>query len=66
MINGLLCHETGCPDAWRDHDKKCFDCGCDFIPSFRDSAKCYDCLFDAIVSSCDDDDEDQDEEDEDE
>jgi len=20
MINGVLCHETGCPDAWRDKD----------------------------------------------
>ncbi len=18
MINGIFCHETGCPDAWRD------------------------------------------------
>lgn len=26
-INGVLCHETGCPDAWKDRRKECADCG---------------------------------------
>lgn len=37
MINGVFCHETGCPNqrSRYDHDagewirqRKCFDCGC--------------------------------------
>lgn len=37
MINGLFCHETGCPNARSRFDsetgdwikqRKCFDCGC--------------------------------------
>ena len=32
MINGSLCHETGCPDAWRDYETECAFCGCDFWP----------------------------------
>ncbi|NOQ21620.1 MAG: hypothetical protein GQ565_03075 [Candidatus Aegiribacteria sp.] len=30
MINGVLCHEHGCPDAWRDQKIACFSCGCAF------------------------------------
>ena len=30
MINGILCHETGCPDAWRDEKAECRECGCEF------------------------------------
>jgi hypothetical protein len=37
MINGLFCHETGCPNAGKRYDaasdewiaqRKCFECGC--------------------------------------
>ncbi len=37
MINGLFCHETGCPNSRSRYDheaggwirqRKCFDCGC--------------------------------------
>lgn len=31
-INGVLCHESGCPDAWKDQVRECKFCGCDFIP----------------------------------
>jgi hypothetical protein len=30
MINGVLCHESGCPDAWKDRPVSCFECGCQF------------------------------------
>jgi hypothetical protein len=33
VINGLLCHETGCPDAWRDELRECKWCGTIFAPS---------------------------------
>ena len=31
-INGVVCHETGCPDAWRDETRKCKWCGSEFTP----------------------------------
>lgn len=35
-INGVLCHEGGCPDAWKDKPKECSQCGCTFYhPRFR-------------------------------
>ena len=43
-INGVLCHETGCPEAWRDYVRQCFECGCDFFPTERWSRLCADCL----------------------
>jgi hypothetical protein len=42
-INGVLCHEAGCPDAWRDHAVSCFECGCDFYPESRRQRVCADC-----------------------
>jgi hypothetical protein len=30
-INGRRCHETGCPDAWRDRPVSCEWCGCAII-----------------------------------
>ena len=32
-INGVLCHETGCPDAWKDYTRKCKECGQLFKPA---------------------------------
>jgi hypothetical protein len=26
-VNGILCHEPGCPDAWKDRPRECDDCG---------------------------------------
>jgi len=43
-INGVLCHEQGCLDAWKDLTKECFECGCDFIPDSRYDRVCFDCL----------------------
>ena len=31
-INGLKCHEHGCPDAWRDEIRECKYCGIKFKP----------------------------------
>jgi hypothetical protein len=31
-INGLRCHETGCPDAWKDELRSCKWCGAEFKP----------------------------------
>ncbi|MDP3598435.1 MAG: hypothetical protein Q8S75_15735 [Nitrospirota bacterium] len=39
-INGSVCHETGCPDAWMDALRDCRSCGADFKPSERYQAFC--------------------------
>jgi len=39
-INGVLCHEHGCPDAWRDYKAECKWCGQLFTPEERGSAFC--------------------------
>lgn len=43
VINKVFCHETGCPDAWRDSIKECSKCGCDFRPSERYQKTCDSC-----------------------
>lgn len=42
-INGVRCHETGCPIAWRDHTVECGDCGCEFQPEHRHQSICDGC-----------------------
>lgn len=42
-INGVVCHETGCPDAWQDSTRECFDCGIEFIPAELYQRLCDDC-----------------------
>lgn len=42
-INGVNCHETGCPEAWRDYSRECNECGCDFQPESRYQSICDDC-----------------------
>lgn len=42
-INGVLCHEAGCPEAWRDHVIACFECGGDFYPEEQFQRVCEDC-----------------------
>jgi hypothetical protein len=44
FVNGLGCHETGCPDAWKSRSKSCFECGCNFSPETRFESVCFDCL----------------------
>lgn len=41
-INGALCHELGCPDAWQDQTRECKECGCEFIAEDRHQAFCSD------------------------
>jgi hypothetical protein len=60
-INGVACHEIGCPDAWKDETRECFECGCDFEPEQR-----YQQVCDCVLDVCDDDDEADDEIDHDE
>jgi hypothetical protein len=43
MVNGTLCHERGCPDAWRDRENECKECGCDFRPTERGQWYCEQC-----------------------
>lgn len=39
-INGIKCHETGCPKTWKDEIKKCLWCGQTFKPEDRDQTCC--------------------------
>ncbi len=39
-INGLKCHEHGCPDAWKDYKMECACCGAEFKPKFKGQAVC--------------------------
>ena len=46
-INGTNCHETGCPDAWKDNKIECNYCGSKFIPDEKYQDCCSeDCLRD--------------------
>jgi len=40
MINGILCHERGCPEQWRDNKRECVWCGSSFYPESRDAKFC--------------------------
>lgn len=31
-INGFRCHETGCPEAYKDEIRSCEWCGSPFVP----------------------------------
>ena len=31
-INGIVTHETGCPEAWKDYKVSCKWCGSEFYP----------------------------------
>ena len=39
-INGVICHEIGCPDAWRDSKRECKWCGTEFVPAERHQSTC--------------------------
>jgi hypothetical protein len=34
MVNGVFCHERGCPDAWRDQPGACKWCGAEFFSEY--------------------------------
>lgn len=40
MINGIKCHETGCPLAWEDELRECVECGQEFKPESRYQHAC--------------------------
>lgn len=42
MINGVYCHEQGCPDAWKDETRECKWCGGEFKPEHRHQDCCDD------------------------
>lgn len=43
-INGVYCHEQGCPLAWKDHNRECRWCGSDFKPKEEyQRCCCQDC-----------------------
>ena len=48
MINGLFCHEIGCPDAWRDYSIRCRVCGFDFKRPAPYETVCDDCHEDSL------------------
>jgi len=62
-INGVLCHETGCPEAWRDYGRECQWCGTIFPPQHQDQLYCdescaaaycgYPDPMDAALDACD-------------
>ena len=39
-INGVRCHETGCPNAWKDERRECAWCGVEFTPEERHQSCC--------------------------
>lgn len=39
-INGIPCHETGCPDAWKDETRECKWCGQEFKPKHFETSFC--------------------------
>jgi hypothetical protein len=41
MINGVLCHEQGCPSAWKDYAKRCVTCDAKFYSPRRDQKHCH-------------------------
>lgn len=40
MINGVFCHETGCPIAWIDVIRQCKWCGTSFKPTYKHQYFC--------------------------
>jgi hypothetical protein len=41
-INGMVCHETGCGNAWKDETRECKWCGQEFKPEDRHQDCCDD------------------------
>ncbi len=59
-VNGVGCHELGCPESWRDVKRDCTWCGVEFYPTERNTI-CADCIFDFHHCEEDFDNEDDDE-----
>lgn len=43
-VQGTIVHERGCPDAWRDQENECSECGCDFQSVERGQKYCESCM----------------------
>ena len=39
-INGVVCHEFGCPNKWQDEMRECEWCGCMYLPKRKTSTCC--------------------------
>lgn len=53
MINGVACHETGCPDSWK-RPSNCAFCGSRFSPETRFQSCCsHSCQVAYDGASCD-------------
>lgn len=48
-IQGVLCHERGCPCAWKDEKTECQSCGCEFIPEEKGQKLCVGCQDDILA-----------------
>ena len=53
-INGVKCHEQGCPDAWKDYERECTECGGKFKPDDKDQLTCDDCYEEENIDYCED------------
>ena len=42
MINGIYCHESGCPDMWKTKTYLCKWCGAKFTPEEKHQICCCD------------------------
>jgi len=39
-VNGVKCHEYGCPDSWIDEIRDCKWCGSSFKPEHKEQTCC--------------------------
>lgn len=39
-INGVRCHETGCPEYYKDEKRECKNCGSEFTPEHSRQTTC--------------------------
>lgn len=46
-VNGIRCHETGCPEAFRDTLVECRWCGSAFVPEEKGQLYCSDSCYGA-------------------
>jgi hypothetical protein len=44
-VNGVRCHESGCPGAWREEVRECKWCGSDFEPEDAHQRFCDDSCY---------------------
>jgi hypothetical protein len=44
-INGVYCHEIGCPDAWQDETRECRWCGREFKLEEKHQTCCDDSCY---------------------